>query len=844
MGYAIGLQMQALGVNVSYSPVADININPLNPVIGDRSFGEDKEAVALRSIAYMKGLQNAGIIACGKHFPGHGDTDMDSHLDLPELPFDKQRLKNIELYPFQELIDAGIGGMMVAHLHVPAIDSAKNISTTPSKNAVTGLLKNEMGFDGLIFTDALEMKGVTKNFKADEVAIKCFEAGNDLLVLPESMDLAYSGLKKAFQNGKLSTGQLDSTVRKILYAKFQLGLDSLVLPDPIIADEKAFDPYAIGVKHKLIEDAITVVHNQKAFIPLVNIVKPKIATLSIGSTSPTTFQNRLDSYFEGKQYHVSHSLSGVDIQSLLKNLQSYDKVIISFHNMSNKPGGAFGLTKEALTFVQNINRMTDIIVVIFGSPYSLKYFENIDHVIMAYEDQPEIEDITAQGLVGVFGFKGKLPVGVSNIYPLHHGFTTPSLKRLGYSVPERVGMVSDSLQAIQRIVNQMIKWKAAPGCQVLIAKDGRIIYEEAFGKHTYKERDSVYLNDLYDVASLTKVVATTPTVMRLQKEGRIDIHRTLGSYLPWLSGSNKEKFVIEKVMAHHAGLQSWIPFFERTVTAYDDGSFEMEPDVYCEIPSMQYCIPVAADMYLDQTYIDSIHRQIYKSPLNADGTYVYSDLGFIMLTEIIKNETGVSLDKYVDSVFYKPLGMNRTGYLPLRRFTPDEIVPSEIDTYFRCQTLDGYVHDMGCAMMGGVCGHAGIFSDAEDLAKLFTMYMNGGSYGGKEFIDPAILKHFTTRHPLSTRRGIGFDMKELDTRKKILTSKLASSATYGHTGFTGTCAWNDPESGLTYIFLSNRTYPTMRNGQLMNLAIRERIHSRAYKAIMGYKPYVHQFVQG
>ena len=302
--------------------------------------------------------------------------------------------------------------------------------------------------------------------------------------------------------------------------------------------------------------------------------------------------------------------------------------------------------------------------------------------------------------------------------------------------------------------------------------------------------------------------------------------------------------VIERVMAHQAGLQSWIPFYEKTVRAYDDGSYEIEPEIYCDEPSLQYCVPVAEDMYLDNDYINQIHHQIYISPLNADGTYVYSDLGFIMLAEIIKNETGVSIDHYVDSVFYQPLGLRRMGYRPLQRFATNEIVPSEIDTYFRCQELRGYVHDMGCAMMGGVSGHAGVFTDAEDLAVFFQMYMNGGSYGGKDYIDPDILKLFTTRYQNSTRRGLGFDMRELEPGKHILVGRDASSSTYGHTGFTGACVWNDPEHQLVYVFLSNRTYPTMRNDALKTMDIREKIHQRAYKAIAGYHGYSIEPPQG
>lgn len=846
MGYAIGRQLLALGVQVSFSPVADININPLNPVIGDRSFGEDKQDVAIRAIAYMKGLQAAGVLTSGKHFPGHGDTETDSHFDLPVLNYPMERLKEVELYPFQQLIDAGLQGMMVAHLHVPAIDDTPNLSTTLSPKAVNDLLKNQMGFDGLVFTDGLEMKGVTKNFKPDEVAIMAIQAGNHMLLLSDNIDVAFNGLKTAYTKGKMDVKSLNDTVKRILRAKYNLGLDSLVLPNVEQAVKMAFDPYAVGIKHKLIEEAITVAQNKRALIPMVNITKPHMATLAIGSSTKTKFQERLDSYFQGDAYVVSHSMKEVDEKSLLRDLKKYDRVIISIHQMTNKVANNFGLTSQELALIQNINRQQEVILVIFGSPYSLKYFENIDHILMAYEDNPETEDITAQALVGVFGCKGKLPVTASNIFPLHHGFTTPSLKRLGYTVPERVGMCSDSLEYIKTIANYMIDIQAAPGCQVLIAKDGRIVYEGAFGRHTYEEtNDPVYMTDLYDVASVTKVAATTLTVMRLQKEGLINIDKTLGDYLPWLKGSNKEHMVIRKVMAHQAGLQSWIPFYEKTVSLEDDYWIEMEPDLYCGTPDSKHCISVAGDMYMDVAYLDSIRQQIIESPLNADGTYVYSDLGFIMLAEIVKRQTGVTLDHYVDSVFYKPMGLQRIGFHPLARFTPDEIVPTEIDNYFRCQTLTGYVHDMSCAMLGGVSGHAGLFSDAENLAVLMQMLMNGGDYGGVQYIDPALINEFTTRYANGTRRGIGFDLKELNPERTLLTSPLASDRTYGHTGFTGICIWNDPDNQLVYVFLSNRTFPSMRStNKLTNHKIREKIHSRAYRSIQGYANYLPERLPG
>ena len=843
MGYAIGRQLKALGVNVSFSPVADVNNNAANPVIGDRSFGEDKIEVSRRSIAYAKGLESAGVLACGKHFPGHGDTDTDSHFDLPVITHSISRLKEVELYPFQQLIDAGLPSIMVAHLHVPAIDTTARISTTLSPNAINELLKGQMGFRGLVITDGLEMQGVTKYFDAGEVALMAIGAGNDMLLLPQDINLAFSTLKNAFSKGDLDIEILNEKVRKILEVKYNLGLDSLIPPAPATAIKMAFDPYAIGIKHKLIEQAITVAQNKRAMIPLVNLQEPRTATLSIGSAKQTMFQNRLDSYVNAKHFVIPKSFDADAASSLLNELRMYDRIIVSLHGMNARSTDAFGLTKNVLSLIQNINRQQEMILVVFGSPYSLKYFENIDHIIMSYEDNQETQDITAQGLAGVFGFRGKLPVTASNIFPVHHGYTTPSLKRLGYSPPERVGMIADSLDYIKSIVDQMIRIHAAPGCQILIAKDGRIVYEQAFGKHTYKEKDSVRLSDLYDIASVTKVAATTLAVMRLYEEGYIDLDQTLSHYLPWLNWSNKAQMPLRKVLAHHAGLQSWIPFYETTMQKNSSVPHVFD-GIYQPMPSSQHPVCVAPDMWLDINYLDTIRRQIIRSPLNKEDTYVYSDLGFIMLPEIIRNKTGISLRKYVDSVFYSPLNLRYIGYKPYLRYQPEDIVPSEIDDYFRCQELDGYVHDMACAMLGGECGHAGIFSNAHDLGVICQMLMNEGYYGGKKYIDAGILKSFTTRYPKSTRRGLGFDMKELNRSKSQLTSYMSSASTYGHTGFTGTCVWNDPDNQLVYIFLSNRTYPSMNNKLLSTYNIRERIHTRAYKAIKGYQGYTHDLFAG
>lgn len=845
MGLAIGKQLQALGVHINFAPVADINNNPLNPVIGDRSFGEDREEAARKSVAYMRGLQTAGVMASGKHFPGHGDTDVDSHYDLPVIQHTMERLEDIELYPFRQLIDEGIGSIMVAHLHVPAIDSTANMSTTLSPLAVRHLLKEKMGFKGLVITDALEMQGVTKHFSDAEIAVMAFAAGNDILLLPRNIDEAFKGLKDAFTKGKLQVPDLNQAVRKILVAKYELGLHQHTLPDPASATSMAFDPNAVAIKHKLIEQAITVVQNRKALIPLVDLLEPKTATLAIGVSAETTFQKRLSSYLDADHFNSPHRFADRDAEAMKEKLKSYDRIIVSIHRMTNKAADRFGLTQETLNLIQELNKEKDIILVVFGSPYSLAWFENIGHLVMAYEDQPETQDLTAQALVGVFGCSGKLPVTASPIFPVHSGYTTPSLKRLGYSIPERVGMNAEVLKEIGDIAKIMITAGAAPGAQVLIARHGRIVYEEAFGKHRYQGNDTVRLTDIYDLASVTKVAAATLSVMRLDDENVISIEKSLGRYLPWLDGSNKERLQLKKVMAHFAGLKAWIPFYQRTVPNKENEEWlRQQTDIYCDMVSSQYSVQVARDMFIDADYLDSMRMLIRNSPMNPEGKYVYSDLGFIMLAEIIERESGVPLDVYADSVFYRPLGLQRIGFRPYNRFSENEIAPSELDNYFRCQEVTGYVHDMASAMFGGVSGHAGLFSNAHDLAVVFQMLLNEGEYGGRKFIEPSTLAKYTKRFGRSTRRGIGFDMKELAKGKSLLMAQEASASAYGHTGFTGVCAWNDPDEQLLFVFLSNRTYPSMENNKLRTLRIREKVHTRAYRSIQSYAGYSIERVHG
>jgi len=844
MGKKIAEHCRRVGVTVNFAPVVDVNNNPGNPVINDRSFGEDKYNVAAKGRAYMMGLEEGGVLSCAKHFPGHGDTDVDSHLDLPVITHDMDRINDIELMPFRSLAK-DIGSMMVAHVHMPAIDDRKNRPTTLSLNAVTGILKNEYNYKGLVMTDALDMKGVTKHFEPGQSEAEALLAGNDVLLLSEDIPKAIETIKEYIDKGKIKWSKVDASVEKILTFKYMLGLrQSPVIENIKNIDRDIHDAEALVLKEKLIENALTMVKNQASLIPIARTKNRKFASLAIGSTTETPFQKRLSSFMDVAHHSISKNLSQADIDSTLKKLSDYDVVFVSTHDMSKYESKKFGLTKGQATLIQRLATKTDIVLTVFGSPYALKPFENIPTILMAYSEDPINQDKAAQALMGVIDIKGKLPVSASKNITSGMGLFISSIGRIGYADPERVGMSSDSLKYIEKIVKDMIAKKAAPGCQILCIKDGFVIFDEVYGYHTYDKKIKVQPTDLYDVASVTKILASTISLMKLEDQGRIRLNEPVVNYLPVLDTCNKKDLILEDMLAHHAGMRGWVPFYKETLAPASyykrkknnkkrPKTWKPDKNYYRTTASDSFSILVSEDLYMRTDYVDSIYSRIYGTTLKEDRDYKYSDLGFYLVHQIIHRLTGQRLDQYAWVNFYRPMGLEHTLFNPLDRFTKEEITPSEKDNYFRNTSVHGYVHDMGAAMLGGVAGHAGLFSTARDLATLMQMLLNGGSYLGKEYIEANTVKKYTTRHYRSQRRGIGFDMKQLDPDEKLNMSAAANDGTFGHLGFTGTSIFADPEENLVYVFLSNRTYPTMKNKVFGRKNYRPRIQSVFYKAL-GY----------
>ncbi len=831
MGTHIADHCKRVGIHVNFAPVVDVNNNPNNPVINNRSFGEDKYNVAAKSYAYMKGMQGNGVMACAKHFPGHGDTDTDSHYDLPVITHDRNRLDSVELMPFRSLIKQGIGSVMVAHLSIPAFDDRPNRPTTLSHNAVTNILRKEMTFGGLIFTDAMEMKGVTKHFKPGDADKEAFIAGNDIILLPENLKAGIESIKKGILDGSIPRERLDNSVKRILRAKYTLGLNSWKPLDQNNVEIDINDNNSIALKEKLIENAITLASDEDEIVPIRKLHDMKFSSISVGSKFKTPMQTQLDFYVTTKHNQLPRLSSKRDRQRITDSVKDSDYVIVGIHDMSKYASKNFGLNLENVAFLKELEKDKKLIIILFGSPYSLKFFDNFSNVIVAYEDDETYQNLAAQSIFGAFTIKGKLPVSASSKYRYGGGEYRESLGRFGYSVPERVGMSSSVLAGIDTIVNEMINTKAAPGCQVLAAKGGKIVFQKSYGNFVYDKARPVDNNDIYDVASVTKVCASTISLMKLYDEGKFDINATIDRYIPETDTCSKGNLNIKATLAHHAQLAGWIPFYKNTVNTSKKNPQPLEK-YYSKTLKAGFSIPVADNLFLRTDMRDSIWSRINGSKLREKKGYRYSDLAFYFMHKSIKNITGLPLNEYAAKNFYEPMGLRRTGYLPLAKHPREEIAPSEYDRYFRRQTIKGHVHDMGAAMLGGVSGHAGLFSNAGELAVIFQMMLNGGSYGGVQYLEPETINLFTTRYPESTRRGIGWDMKELDPSKSLNMSNLASDSTFGHLGFTGVAAFADPKEDLIFIFIANRTYPSMKNLRFSRENYRPRVQSQIYRSLM------------
>jgi beta-N-acetylhexosaminidase len=836
-GKAVAFQFKRLGMQMNLAPVADININPLNPVINYRSFGEKRENVTAKTIMYMKGMQDNGILATGKHFPGHGDTNVDSHLDLPLINHPRERLDSIELYPFRKLINEGIGSIMTAHLNLPSLDTSTGLPSTLSPVIIKGLLKNELGFKGLVITDAMNMQGVTKYFKPGEADAKALEAGNDVVEFVTDVDAAIKETKNYISSKKLTNNDIELKCRKVLALKYWSGLSRNQVIDKVNLTKDLSPVESRVLISELYSNSLTLLNNNENILPVRNLQSIKIASIAVNRSNLTSFQKRIGKYTQTDHFFVDPA-DTASWNGLLKNLNDYDLVIAGIFGLDQRPNLGFGIRPGLSEFLEKLVGIKKSIITWFGNPYAIdkiQSLKNADGLLLAYQENEYTEDLAAQLIFGGIGANGVLPVTINEKWPSGLGIMTTGNIRLQYGLPESVGMSSEILdRKIDSIVNIGLTAKAFPGCEVMAARKGVVIFQKTYGFQTYDNRIRVLEDDLFDLASVTKVSSTLAGLMLLDTEGKFSPDESLGYYLPDFKKTNKGNILMKDFMTHQAGLKDWIPFWKETVKK--DGKFKR--NIFSSEYSDKYPLEVANGLYINKNYRKKIFTEIKKSPVANEKKYLYSDLTFIIAPGIIDKLTGQKWYDYVTANIYHKIGAYDIGFNPYLKYPLSRIVPTEYDSLFRKQLLHGTVHDEGAAMLGGISGHAGLFATANDLMKLMELYRRMGEFGGEQIIGRNVMEKYTSvQFPENeNRRGLGFDKPYLNnnelTQKDSYPTRSASPSSFGHSGYTGTFVWIDPEYDITYIFLSNRVYPTRNNNLLTDLYVRKEILQSIYDSIL------------
>ncbi len=833
-GRIVGEQCKRLGIHVNYAPVVDINNNPDNPVINDRSFGEDKYKVALYGTKYMQGMQDVGVMACAKHFPGHGDVSVDSHLDLPVINKSMEQLDSLELYPFKEVFKAGISSVMMAHLFIPAIDSTPNRATSISPSSVKNLMRLKLDYQGLTFTDALEMQGVKKFFPDGEASVQSLIAGNDMLCLPGDVPVAIEKIKAAIDSQKLSWQDIEFHCKRVLLAKYMYGMNKY---RPITTVNLTVDlnRQVPAMKKLVAENALTFLNkSNNVFIPMVadtNKTVTDVVYVGIGISSDNAFAKRMRNDYKADVFYFDYKMDAVTVLSTIELIKSrYKKVIIGIHGYNRTPANNFGLSPAAIDLAQQLQQKVNCISFVFGNPYAIKNFCNAQNLIACYEDDEYTQNAAIDFLQGKIFAKGKLPVTVCENLPFGSGFNT-TIPILPTVNAQDEGLDIVKLNKIDSIAADAISNGATPGCVVLVARDGKIVYQKAFGNFSYDNAMPVTTASVYDMASVTKICATTISIMKLYDEGKIGLNKRLGDYLPMVRGTNKANLIIKDILLHQAGLVPYIPFYKEIIDTSNGKPFTK---YFSAQQDHSFDIRVADNMYMRNDWRDTMYYRVLQSPLGAKDKYVYSDNDFIFLGKLVLAISGLPLNEYVQKNFYTPMGLTSIGFMP-RQFLPlNLIAPTENETQFRLQLIRGDVHDPGAAMFGGISGHAGLFSNAYNIAAIMQMLLNGGELNGVRYLNKRTVALFTAYRSKFSRRGYGFDKPEKDnkTRPDPYPCLSASPETFGHTGFTGTCTWVDPEKKLVYVFLSNCLAPGGDSRLLLKMNVRTNIQEVIYKAML------------
>lgn len=884
-GREMARQCRELGVQVNFAPVADVNINPKNPVINTRSFGENPANVADKVIAYARGLEDGGVLSVSKHFPGHGDTDVDSHHSLPVLSFSRARLDSVELYPFRKAIQAGLSGMMIGHLEVPVLEPKRGIASSLSRNVVHGLLMQEMKFQGLVFTDALAMKGVSTNNTS--ICLQALKAGNDLLLVPRRIKEEVDAILDAVKSGELTEAEIEAKCRKVLMYKYALGLSKKPFVRLSGLSNRINTAHTRDLIRRLNQEAITVLKNKNDVLPLDADTR-EVAVLNVGNAKEIQpFLKELSEYIDpsGSEgmpavFQLKKELPVAARKLLRDSLSQYKRILVCVTERRLVPYQAF--------FGEFTPDVPTVYLLFIPGKQVLQIRQGItsaNAVVLAHSSNDDVQRQVARILYADATADGRLSASIDNLFATGDGQTISPKTPLHF-VPDEHGVNSQLLTRIDEIAKEGIREGAYPGCQIVILKDGKEMYNKAFGTHIWPGIAAGKLpmrnipgaalpvspTDVYDLASLTKTTATLLAVMKLYDKGRLNLTDRISDYLPWLQDTDKKNITIRQLLLHESGLPSTLLFYQEAIDSesYEGTLFKAKPDAVhsaqigvrtwanpkfkyqkgltSKVRTAEHTLQVSDSLWLNHSFKEVYRQKIVEAPLR-DRRYRYSCVGFILLQQLVEARAGMSMDAFLEQEFYAPMGLKRTGYLPLKgaatartayaglvfgKYTPipkEEIIPSSVDPFLRKTVLQGFVHDESAAFLGGVSGNAGLFSNATEVARIYQMLLNGGELDGKRYLSPETCRVFTTTVSRISRRGLGFDKPDRQNPAKSPCAAAAPATVYGHTGFTGTCAWVDPTNGLVYVFLSNRIYPNVWNTKLMKMDIRTRIQEAMYQAV-------------
>ncbi len=834
MGREVGQQLRTLGLNLNFAPVADVNSNPQNPIINYRSFGEKPDRVAAKSLALAQGMMDEHIVVSAKHFPGHGDTRYDSHLTLPAVNRNYAELDTIDFVPFQAAIDSGINGIMSAHISLPKVDGS-GVPGTLSKRMMTDILRDSLGFEGLVFSDGMNMKGITRDYSEAEAAVKAIGAGVDVIEFVLNPGLVSDAIVRAVENGVLSTEMIDDKCRKVLMAKKWINAGELT-PNVTWKQELTKGAYQLTSRY-LYEQSLTVLENHDDFLPLKRLDTLRVASVAVGTESKTPFQGMLEKYTSVDHFNLKTNASIPELKSLLKILERYNLVVVGVHGTTLSARDNFGVKPMHAEAVSQIINKNHSILTFFANPYSVGLYNGVNKaegVVVAYGEDELYQQYAAQLIFGAIGADGQLPVSIGNKYKAGHGIEIFPSGRLKYTIPEEVGVCSVVLQSkIDSFANYGIRDTIFPGCQVLLAKNGKVFFHQPYGFFTYDSVVPLSKEHIYDWASLTKITGPLPLLMKAVEDSLIDLDAAFSRYWYAFRNTDKAFFTFREALAHQARLKPWIPFYYDTIMM----DFQSRRSVMRDHPTSGFSKRMSNSWYVKNSYKEYIFNEIKNSKLLRTNDYAYSGLAFYMMPDLLKSVTGVDYEESLKNDFLLPLGATTVMYKPFQSIKRSQIVPTEIDPSFRKELIQGFVHDEGAAMMGGVSGHAGLFGNTNDLAKIMQFYLQKGYYGDLNYLKPATLDEFTrVQYPENdNRRGLGFDKPYIDNKENELEDAYPAVAvsehSFGHSGFTGTFAWADPENGLLFIFMSNRVYPSRENTKLFDKNFRPELQQAVYDCL-------------